>query len=111
MLGKATVCHKICKSKMTAFLGLTEISMAGYLPNTAIEEFNACGYLVPTLEMKIIDIQTGNALPPGKRGEVCFRGPTVFKGYLNRPRATAETIDSEGWLHTGNFYNISNYFN
>ncbi|KAI6184527.1 4-coumarate--CoA ligase 3 [Aphelenchoides bicaudatus] len=81
--------------------GLTEISMAGYLPNTARESFSACGYLVPTLEMKIIDIQTGQALPPHKKGEVCFRGPTIFKGYLNRPRATAETIDNEGWMHTG----------
>lgn len=81
--------------------GLTEISMAGYLPNTEIEQFNACGYLVPTLEMKIIDIQTGQVLPPNKRGEVCFRGPTVFKGYLNRARATAETIDNDKWMHTG----------
>jgi len=81
--------------------GLTEISMAGFLPNTEFETFNACGYLVPTLESKIIDIETGRALPPHKRGEVCFRGPTVFKGYLNRPRATAETIDQEGWMHTG----------
>lgn len=75
--------------------------MAGYLPNTAIEKFNACGYLVPTLEVKILDTETGKTLPPNKRGEVCFRGPTVFKGYLNRPRATAETIDNENWMHTG----------
>jgi len=88
--------------------GLTEISMAGFLPNTAIEQFAACGYLVPTLELKIIDIQTGQALPPNKRGEICFRGPTVFKGYLNRPRATAETIDREGWMHTGDVGYIDN---
>jgi acyl-CoA synthetase (AMP-forming)/AMP-acid ligase II len=49
----------------------------------------------------VIDLQTGKPLGPNKEGEVCVRGPQVMKGYLHRPEATAQTIDNEGWLHTG----------
>jgi acyl-CoA synthetase (AMP-forming)/AMP-acid ligase II len=48
-----------------------------------------------------VDLETGVPLGPMKKGEVCVRGPQIMKGYLNRPEATAQTIDGEGWLHTG----------
>lgn len=38
---------------------------------------------------------------PTPRGEVCYKGYNCFKGYFRNPEATAETIDSEGWVHTG----------
>ena len=54
------------------------------------------------MEARLIDIETGKDVQVfGKEGELWLRGPNVMKGYHNNPKATAETIDSEGWLHTG----------
>ena len=64
-------------------------------------KFGSVGVPAPNTECKVVDLETGEALGPGQRGEVCARGPQIMKGYLNRPDATAQTIDSEGWLHTG----------
>jgi long-chain acyl-CoA synthetase len=55
---------------------------------------------VPTVEVQIVDA-LGKALPQGETGEVCIRGPILMKGYWNKPEATAEAIDEDGWLHTG----------
>jgi acyl-CoA synthetase (AMP-forming)/AMP-acid ligase II len=66
-----------------------------------IIKFGSVGVPAPNTECKIIDLETGEALPRGERGEVCVRGPQIMKGYLNKPEATAQTIDAEGWLHTG----------
>ena len=64
-------------------------------------KFGSVGVLAPNTECKIIDLENGAALGPGQKGEVCVRGPQIMKGYLNNPEATAQTIDAEGWLHTG----------
>jgi fatty-acyl-CoA synthase len=59
------------------------------------------GRALPDVEVKIVDIETGAALPPGKQGELCTRGYHVMKGYYKMPEETAKAIDAEGWLHTG----------
>jgi len=64
-------------------------------------KFGSVGVAAPNTECKIIDLDTGAPVGPGEKGEVCVRGPQIMKGYLNKPEATAQTIDAEGWLHTG----------
>ncbi len=59
------------------------------------------GRALPDVEVKIVDIETGEALPPGKQGELCTRGYLVMKGYYKMPEETARAIDGDGWLHTG----------
>jgi fatty-acyl-CoA synthase len=59
------------------------------------------GRALPDVEVKIVDIETGATLPPGKQGELCTRGYLVMKGYYKMPEETAKAIDSDNWLHTG----------
>ncbi|XP_073015380.1 4-coumarate--CoA ligase 2-like [Primulina eburnea] len=61
----------------------------------------ACGTVVINAEMKIVDTETGASLGRNQPGEICIRGDQIMKGYLNDPVATENTIDKEGWLHTG----------
>ena len=59
------------------------------------------GSAFPGVECKIIDPETGCELPDGQSGEFVARGFNIMKGYYKMPEATAQAIDAEGWLHTG----------
>ncbi len=59
------------------------------------------GSAFPGVECKIIDPETGKDMPDGENGEFVARGFNIMKGYYKMPRATAETIDADGWLHSG----------
>ncbi|XP_068240606.1 uncharacterized protein [Palaemon carinicauda] len=65
------------------------------------EKIGYCGRLVPYAKAKIIDLKTGTSLPPGSKGELCIKAPSLMTGYHNNPEATKNTIDESGWLHTG----------
>ncbi|MFB3817750.1 MAG: AMP-binding protein [Candidatus Methylomirabilales bacterium] len=56
---------------------------------------------LPGVEVKIVDPASGARLPAGEEGEICVRGPHVMLGYHRMPEKTAEAIDGEGWLHSG----------
>ncbi len=59
------------------------------------------GSAFPGVECKIIDPETGDELPDGESGEFVARGFNIMKGYYKMPEATAQAIDAEGWLHSG----------
>ena len=59
------------------------------------------GYAFPHVQCRIVDPETGRDLPAGQNGEFCSKGYNTMKGYYKMPDATAEAIDLDGWLHTG----------
>lgn len=83
--------------------GMTETSPVTHSSpaNPAQVKYGSVGVAAPNTECKIIDLESGESLGPNSEGELCVRGPQIMKGYLNRPEATAATIDTENWLHTG----------
>jgi acyl-CoA synthetase (AMP-forming)/AMP-acid ligase II len=82
--------------------GLTETSPVTH----AMREGGSvgCGSVGPPVantEVRVVDVATQLELGPGQQGEIHIRGPQVMKGYLNCPEATADMIDADGWLRTG----------
>ena len=82
--------------------GLTECTMGATMTplSAAGARVGSVGLPVFDTEVKIVEVTTGNELPPGQEGEVLIKGPQVMKGYYNKPEATAEVL-KDGWLHTG----------
>jgi len=81
--------------------GLTETSPAACINPITLEDYNGyIGLPISSTEACIKD-ESGLMLEPGEVGELCIRGPQVMKGYWQRPKATAEVLDADDWLHTG----------
>jgi fatty-acyl-CoA synthase len=82
--------------------GLTETApFASFLtPEWALSKLGSAGQAPMYTDLKIVD-DNNQTLAAGERGEICVAGPNIMKGYWNRPEATAEAIDSEGWFHSG----------
>lgn len=81
---------------MTEFGGATHI-----VPDTGGGDPELIGPLLPGNESRVIDCASGLDAGPGEPGEMLIRSPGTMTGYLNNAQATADTIDSGGWLHTG----------
>lgn len=79
--------------------GMTEVCGVLSFNPASDNRLGTVGIPVPGMEVKIID-DDGNEQPQGSPGELLAKGPTLMKGYLNRPEATEETI-VDGWLHSG----------
>jgi len=89
------------KDIITAY-GMTEcVNITSCRPGDPVDLIaNTCGAAIPGNEV-IIAGDDGHELPRGETGEILVRGIGVMQGYLDDPAATAEAIDAEGWLHTG----------
>ncbi|SCY18232.1 MULTISPECIES: long-chain-fatty-acid--CoA ligase FadD2 [unclassified Pseudomonas] len=86
---------------ITEGYGLTETSpVASANPYGGKSRLGTVGMPVPGTLMKVIN-DDGVEQPLGERGELCIKGPQIMKGYWNKPEATAEVLDSEGWFKSG----------
>jgi fatty-acyl-CoA synthase len=89
-------------------------SLTTTLPDDSFElKAATVGKPLPHITVKIIDPVTGQVVPVGERGELCYRGFVVMAGYYQMEDATAETIDADGWLHSGDLatMNAQGYLN
>ncbi|KAK3142984.1 hypothetical protein QOZ80_4BG0355780 [Eleusine coracana subsp. coracana] len=66
-----------------------------------VSKRNSVGFIVPNLEVKFVDPETGRSLPKNTPGELCVRSQGVMQGYYKKKEETERTIDAKGWLHTG----------
>ncbi len=81
--------------------GLTETSPACCMNPLDLLDFNgAIGLPIPSTDCCLKD-EEGNILVQGEVGELCVKGPQVMAGYWQRPEETAQVMDADGWLHTG----------
>lgn len=97
--------EKMNMTEVTIVFGLTEASpgmtMTLYDEPSIERKCSTVGKHLPGIEVKIINPETGEDLPPNTPGEVVCRGYNVMKGYYNMPEATALAIDKDGFLHSG----------
>ena len=98
------VIEKMHCTDITIAYGLTEASPVITQTRTddsIAQRTGTVGAALPEIEVKIIDPETGEEVGPGGSGELYCRGYNVMKGYYNMPERTAEAIDADGWLRSG----------
>ncbi|MCY3863131.1 MAG: AMP-binding protein [bacterium] len=86
--------------------GMTELSPISHATPPGDSKPGSVGLTVANTEARIVAPDSGEDLPIDMEGELWIRGPQVMKGYLNNPEATDETIDQDGWLHTGDIARV-----
>jgi fatty-acyl-CoA synthase len=98
------VINKMHMSEVSICYGMTEtspVSTQTRADDTFERRVGTVGRVGPHLEIKVVDPVTGETAPRGETGEFCTRGYSVMVGYWNQPDKTAEALDSDGWMHTG----------
>ena len=98
------VIERMNMREITICYGLTENSPV--MSQTSTDDpvamrVESVGRALPGIEIKIVNPENGDVLPPGEIGEICCRGYSVMKGYYKNPKATDEAVDPDGWLHSG----------
>lgn len=103
------VIDKMNMREIVIVFGQTEASPGCTMTTTSDsidKRVNTVGRAFPGVECKIIDPETGDELPINTPGEFCARGYNIMKGYYKMPEATAQAIDKDGWLHTGDLCTV-----
>lgn len=98
------VMDKMYMRDIISVYGLTEASpgmTASRAEHSMEKRATTVGTEYPFVEVKVFNQETGRECAVGEPGEICCRGYNVMKGYYKNPEATAQVIDSEGWLHSG----------
>ncbi|MBR5645569.1 MAG: AMP-binding protein [Treponema sp.] len=99
-----TVMDKMHMPEITSVYGLTESSPGmtqSHWDDSVEVKATTVGDAFEGIEVKVLDPETGKECPVGVQGEMCCKGWNVMKGYYKMPEATAETIDKNGFLHSG----------
>ena len=94
-------CEERLKVPVRQGFGMTELAGASYVVSQNAMRIGSVGVPLPSCETRIVDIESGRDLGTGDEGELWIRSPTMMRGYLNKPDATAATLTSDGWLKTG----------
>lgn len=90
--------------KLLSSLGQTEATAGytiSYIDDSEIVRVETLGHFMDHVEGKIVSLNSGENLGMDAEGEICVRGYLVMQGYYGQPVETAEAIDADGWLHTG----------
>ncbi len=98
------VIEKMHMNEIVIVFGQTEASPGCTMTRTTDSIERRCttvGRAFPGVECRVIDPETGKEVPDGEIGEFCARGYNIMKGYYKMPEATAQAIDEDGWLHSG----------
>ncbi|NIL85825.1 3-[(3aS,4S,7aS)-7a-methyl-1,5-dioxo-octahydro-1H-inden-4-yl]propanoyl:CoA ligase [Rhodococcus fascians] len=98
------VIERMGMAEVSICYGMTEtspVSLQTRSDDSIEQRVSTVGRVGPHLEVKIVDPVLGETLPRGEAGELCTRGYSVMIGYWEQPDKTAEAIDSDGWMHTG----------
>ena len=80
--------------------GLTETSPVVSVNTEELQKIKSVGPALPAVSVIVLD-DDGKELPRNQEGELCIKGPNVFKGYLNNPKATQDAFTPDGWFKTG----------
>ncbi len=103
------VIDRMGAERITIAYGQTEASpvVTQTLADDSIERrVSTVGKALPGVEVRLVDPETDQIVGPGHQGELQTRSLMVMKGYFNMPEATADTIDADGWLHTGDLATV-----
>ena len=106
MTSSARIARRVQEEMVPTFTGwgMTEtftFATMSFGNSTPEQRSDASGFPAPGFEIKIVDPESGRTVEDGEEGELLIRGYMITQGYYKKPEETAEAIDPDGWLHTG----------